>query len=102
MNTKLVDFDILLNEAFVNICLDTAICPIDKSSLLSVVNGFEDGKWRMNVFRNFVFNNLAETGLSAREREALADIRHTAVTNSKNSVLRIAFIDQLTGVVGKE
>lgn len=76
MNAKLVDFDILLDEAFVNICQDPTISPIDKSSLLSVVNGFEDGKWRMNVFRNFVFNNLAETGLSAREREALADKRY--------------------------
>ena len=33
---------------------------------------------------------------------AVSEFRHTAVTNSKNSVLRINFIDQLPGVVGKE
>lgn len=69
---KLVDFDILLDETFVNICTDPTLTPIDKSYLLSVVNGFEDGKWRYDIFRNFVFNNIAEAGLSARERAALA------------------------------
>ena len=73
MNTKLVDFDILVDESFANICTDTTVTPIDKSFLLSVVNGYEDGKWRHNLFRNFVFNNLAETGLSAKERAALVD-----------------------------
>ena len=71
--SKLIDFDILIDEAFVNICTDPSLTPIDKSHLLSVVNGYEDNKWRMNLFRNFIFNNLAETGLSAQEREALAD-----------------------------
>ena len=33
---------------------------------------------------------------------AVSEVRHTAVTNSKNSVFKIAFIDQLPGVVGKE
>lgn len=73
--SKLIDFDILVDEAFVNICTDPSLTPIDKSHLLSVVNGYEDNKWRMNLFRNFIFNNLAETGLSAQEREALADKR---------------------------
>ena len=75
MCAKLIDFDILFDNAFVNICTDPSLTPIDKSYLLSVVNGYEENKWRMNLFRNFVFNNLAETGLSAQEREALADKR---------------------------
>lgn len=73
MCAKLVDFDILLDDAFVNICTDTSLANIDKSYLLSVVNGYEENKWRMDIFRYFIFNNLAETGLSAQEREALAD-----------------------------
>lgn len=73
MSSKLIDFNILVDDAFVNICTDPSLTPIDKSHLLSVVNGYEDNKWRMNLFRNFIFNNLAETGLSAQEREALAD-----------------------------
>lgn len=72
MSVKIVDFDILVDDALVNICTDSSVTPIDKSFLLSVVNGYEDGKWRQNVFRNFVFNNLAEDGLSSKEREALA------------------------------
>ena len=73
MSSKLMDFDILVDDVFVNICTDPSLTPIDKSHLLSVVNGYEDNKWRMNLFRNFIFNNLAETGLSAQEREVLAD-----------------------------
>lgn len=73
--TKLLDFDILLDESFVKVCRDSSVAPTDKSFLLSMVNGYEEGRWRYNVFRNFVFNNLAETGLSARERNALADKR---------------------------
>lgn len=102
MNTKLVDFDILLNEAFVNICLDPSVNPIDKSSLLSVVNGFEDGKWRMNVFRNFVFNNLAEDGLSAREREALADKRYeTLVAAAQKLRIEKNITDTSGGEIGE-
>ncbi len=76
MCSKLIDFDILVDDAFVNICTDPSLTPVDKSYLLSVVNGYEDHKWRMNLFRYFIFNNLAETGLSAQEREALADKRY--------------------------
>ncbi len=102
MITKLVDFDILLDESFVNICSDTSITPIDKSALLSVVNGFEDGKWRMNVFRNFIFNNLAETGLSAREREALADKRYESLVTAAQK-LRIdkTISDNSGGEIGE-
>lgn len=73
MSGKLIDFDILIDDAFANICTDSTLAPIDKNYLLSVVNKYEGGKWRMNLFREFIFNNLAETGLSAHEREALAD-----------------------------
>lgn len=60
MSGKLIDFDILIDDAFANICTDSTLAPIDKNYLLSVVNKYEGGKWRMNLFREFIFNNLAE------------------------------------------
>ena len=102
MAVKLVDFDILVDDSFVNICTDSSITPIDKSFLLSVVNGFENGKWRMNVFRNFVFNNLAETGLSAREREALADKRYeTLVAAAQKLRIDKTITDTSGGEIGE-
>lgn len=102
MAVKLVDFDILVDDSFINICTDSSITPIDKSFLLSVVNGFENGKWRMNVFRNFVFNNLAETGLSAREREALADKRYeTLVAAAQKLRIDKTITDTSGGEIGE-
>lgn len=51
--------------------------------LLSVVNGFEDGKWREDLFRQFVMNNIAQTGLSAEERENICTVDpYTQITRS--------------------
>ena len=44
----------------------------DNSYVLSVVNGFEEKEWRHDVFQEFIWNNIAETALSKRERDALA------------------------------
>lgn len=44
----------------------------DKSYVLSVVNGFEEKEWRHDVFQQFIWDNIAETALSKRERDALA------------------------------
>ena len=102
MCRKLIDFDILIDDAFVNICTDSTLSPIDKSFLLSVANGFEDGKWRQNVFRNFIFNNMAETGLSAREREALAnDHYQTLVSAAQKLRIEEKISDNSGGEIGE-
>lgn len=102
MGATIVDFDILVDDAFVKICTDPSITPIDKSFLLSAVNGYEDGKWRLNVFRNFVFNNLVEDGLSAREREALVGKNYEALVEAAQK-LRIekTITDTSGGEIGE-
>jgi hypothetical protein len=39
--------------------------------LLGLANDFEDGKWRQEKFEDFIWDNVAETALSKRDRDAL-------------------------------
>lgn len=68
-----MDFDIIINDSFNN------ICGIEKSPynqnkhILSIVNDYEDGSWRFSKFQNFIWNNIKETALSYRERQSLIE-----------------------------
>ena len=44
---------------------------------LCIANDFEDGKWRLSRFIDFIFDNLGETALNARERKALGKMAHS-------------------------
>ena len=72
-----MDFEILINDSFVDICTDETLFPTANKAVLSVVNDFEDAEWRYNHFQNFVWDNIALTALSHSEREALASKGHT-------------------------
>ncbi len=39
--------------------------------VLSLANGFENGKWRLSSFHSFIWDNIKETALSAQERNSL-------------------------------
>lgn len=74
MSNKIWNFDILVDDCFVNFnTKKQEINPDHNDRLLSVANGFEDGSWRYRQFKEFVFSNIAETALSAQEREKLID-----------------------------
>ncbi|MBB5711602.1 Hachiman antiphage defense system protein HamA [Sphingomonas xinjiangensis] len=47
--------------------------------VLSLVNDFEDGKWLGSRFQSYLWDNIAQIALSARERLALADQSHSAL-----------------------
>lgn len=59
--------DTSLIEAFVDLNRDS----FSNKRICSLANGFEDGNWRIDVFLDFVWDNIAETALSAQERSAL-------------------------------
>lgn len=69
-----IPFEIIINKVpFSNICTNASLSPIDNKSVLGIVNDFEDGAWRYEYFQDYVWNNLKETALSLRERQALYD-----------------------------
>lgn len=74
-----VDFEVLVDVFFFDSENDDHGVVPPKSGLLSLINDFEDGKWRYKKFQDFVWNNIAETALSYKERAALIDQSHTSL-----------------------
>ncbi len=68
-----MEFRILFDCAFSEINLDQALTPIDKKFSISLLNDFEDGQWRYSKFQSFIWDNIAETSLSFKERESLVN-----------------------------
>lgn len=64
-------FEVLIDEEFSLLNADKSLQPIDKKRILSIINDFEDGKWRYSKFMDFIFDNVAETALTHKERESL-------------------------------
>lgn len=67
-----MDFEILVDDHYLNLFKDTTLVPVDNKTVLSLANDFEDEKWRREKFENFIWDNIALTALSAKEREKLA------------------------------
>ena len=72
-----MNFTILIDESFLSICTDKTLEPINNKYVISLINDFEDGQWRYNNFQNFIWDNIAETSLSVRERESLVNQSHS-------------------------
>ena len=64
-------FEVLIDTGFSDICTNPDLAPIDNKSVLSFLNDFEEGKWRNERFLEYVWNNIAETALSKKERDSL-------------------------------
>lgn len=80
-----MDFEVLINEEFMQLCSDPKLSPVENKRVFSLANGFENGKWRTEEFNKFVWDNLAETALSKQERNALFNNSYsTLVEAAKN------------------
>lgn len=92
-NLSDMDFQVVVDASLVSLGIGNDINPNHNKWLLSLVNDFEDGKWRKDIFDNFIWDNIADTALSHREREALIGLPHSLlVAAAKN--LRFTSSDQ--------
>ena len=78
----MIEFEILIDDFFLNIDKSSILTPIEKKKVLSLLNDYEEGEWRYGKFQNFVWNNIAETALSVKEREALLNKTHSSLMES--------------------
>lgn len=66
-----MDFSVLIDCRFDDLnLLETSENTVHKN-ILSLANDYEDGNWRHSKFQDFIWDNIAETSLSQRERESL-------------------------------
>lgn len=81
-----MDFEILVDDHYLQIFKDTALTPVDNKSVLSLANDFEDQAWRYEKFENFIWDNIALTALSAQEREKLTGKNASTLRESAKSL----------------
>jgi len=80
-----LNFEVLIDESFATINTDANLTPINNKAVLSLINDFEDGKWRYTRFQSFIWDNIVETALSNNEREKLVNQDHSRlVAAAKN------------------
>ena len=82
----MLNFDILINENFLSFNPDSDLEPVDNKNVLTLLNDFEDSKWRYKKFQNFVWDNIAETALSQNERDSLSDHSHSLLTAAASNL----------------
>lgn len=64
-------FEVIVNEIFDDIKLDHELHPTTNKSVFGIINDYENGEWRYKRFQSFIWNNIKETALSYKERQAL-------------------------------
>jgi len=86
MKRAAMEFDVVIEDDFINLCLDDDLEPIKNKKVLSLINDYQDGKWRHSKFHSFIWDNIAETSLSFSERECLVDQSHTKLVEAARSL----------------
>src|SRR3954463_1667573 len=87
-------FQILLDESLAAVTSIPSLQAAVNKRLLSSINDFEDGKWRYARFQSYLWDNIAETALSARERAALVNQGHSALVAAARN-LRLTDLDEV-------
>lgn len=66
-------FEILVDETLVGITSVAQLTSAVNKRVLSLINDFEDSDWRYPKFQSYLWDNIAQTALSEKERSALID-----------------------------
>ncbi|MER8564527.1 DUF1837 domain-containing protein [Mesorhizobium sp. M0924] len=89
-----VTFDTLLDTSLSDVSSIEELKAAVNKRMLSLVNDYEDGQWRYSRFQSYLWDNIAQTALSQKEREALVGKSHTTlVASAKN--LRLTDNDKI-------
>ncbi len=71
--TKLDKFNIHFNSSLKDFCPNVDFKIIDGREVLSIANDFSNENWQFQKFQKFIFNNIAQTALSKKERDNIID-----------------------------
>ncbi len=89
-----IEFEILVDNTLSEVTTKSELKNLLNKRVLSLINDYEDAGWRYDKFNNFLWDNIAETALSQRERLNLINNNHTTlVTAAKN--LRLTDNDKI-------
>ena len=89
----MIDFEIIINEPFAELDANN-LAIVGNKNVLSIANDFESGKWRHRKFSNYIWDNIAETALSAKERKKLIGKNASTLSESAQK-LRLTNNDKI-------
>ncbi|MHC2303333.1 HamA C-terminal domain-containing protein [Rhizobium mongolense] len=72
-------FEILIDDSLSKVTSAEHLKKALNKRLLSFINDFEDGTWRFESFQNYIWDNIALTALSERERTSLTDQNYSGL-----------------------
>ena len=87
-------FEILLDDMLARITSVSQLTCLINKRVLSLINDFEDAEWRYPKFQSYLWNNIAQTALSQKERSALADQSHSSLIAAAQN-LRLTDNDEI-------
>ena len=88
-----MDFDIVFDRALATAIAaggGTSSAVDERKRILALANDYEDKQWRLGRFTDFIWNNIAESALSAKERASLSS---AALTQLKSSAMNLRLTD---------
>lgn len=89
-----LSFEILIDDALAGITSVSQLTALVNKRVLSLTNDFEDAEWRYLKFQSYLWDNIAQTALSQRERSALVDQSHSSLIAAAQN-LRLTDKDEL-------
>ncbi|CCD89499.1 conserved protein of unknown function [Bradyrhizobium sp. ORS 285] len=89
-----LSFEILVDDALAEVTSASQLATAVNKRVLSLINDFEDGEWRYPKFQSYLWDNIAHTALSQRERSALIDHSHSSLIAAAQN-LRLTDKDEL-------
>ncbi|CAM3238714.1 Hachiman antiphage defense system protein HamA [Asticcacaulis taihuensis] len=81
-----ISFEILIDDALSNVSTQSDLKAALNKKLLSLANDYQDGKWRYDKFQQYIWNNIALTALSEKERQSLSNKSHTSLVESAKNL----------------
>jgi len=92
------EFEVLVDAPFTELFPESELTPICNKSVVSIINDFEDTKWRYEKFQNFIWDNITQTALSYEERQCLIDQSHSSLTQAAK---KLRLTDQDSADIGR-
>ena len=81
-----MNFEILIDDTFLHLNPESKLSPAENKYVLTLLNDFEDAKWRYQNFQEFIWNNIADTALSKKERDSLAGDPYSILTAAASNL----------------
>ncbi|WP_168385456.1 HamA C-terminal domain-containing protein [Erwinia amylovora] len=91
-----MDFEILFDDTVLTLFPPLEANNFCNNKVISMINDFEDGGWRLQKFHRFVWDNIIETALSFKEREALISDPHSALASAAQNLRLTDKLDDIS------